>query len=61
VKYFFLLILAFDLVLIFAIHASGQAWAYAVCRNAGGLCDYETGLEVVGVLAAGLAVLTRDF
>jgi hypothetical protein len=61
VKYFFFLLLVCDLVIIFAIHSSDQAWGSAVCRNAGGLCGYEPFLEVVGVLAAGLAYITRDY
>jgi hypothetical protein len=61
VKYFFFLLLASDLVIIFAIHSGGQAWASAVCRNVGGLCDHEPFLEVVGVLAAAFAYITKDY
>jgi hypothetical protein len=58
-KYFFLIVLACDAVLFAAIHLSGEWWAQQVCINAFGLCEYETGVPIVGVLAIAMLLVMR--
>jgi hypothetical protein len=58
-KYFFLIVLAVDIVLLAAIHLSNQWWAQQVCVNALGLCDYDTGVQVAGALLVGLLLVMR--
>ena len=55
-----LVLIGLNLVVLAASFLSNESWAYQVCRNALGMCDYQMALGIGGLGFVGLFFAMKE-